>query len=236
MSLITPISPLAGDVSTDGTLIFSIPTAGLVSVSVTVNGLLAYQNGMFFFPYAISSTYSSGTFTLSPDLRVVDPEASVTVNAVYGSPSSDSYAAFFYPIPEYPDTPAEFEFGGTFVENMSGESLSPLLSGANGAVFVSPSFKETNIVNRIDIDSVEVRSVSYESYITIQNNQAPQQRPFLFGPPILLPSGRIYPPDNTDPGYVPVPNSSFTLIGTADKTASGVMYDSVSFVTTYIFY
>ena len=237
MSFLTPVSPLPGQVSPDGRAVFSITIPYLLN-RVLVNGRVAYSGGVFMYPFGQHSSYVGNVFRLVPDsVSVVDPEFELLVEATgeFG-PESDGYSAFFRNEPSYPDPLPGVPIGGTSESGMSGELRTGLLARTAGAAFFSPSFAVPNILNVLDVDSVEVGTTSYEIYSDNVRREAPQQRPFLMGPPVAVASGRAYPPDNIDPGYIPVPNSSFTLLGTNQRNAVGSMYDTISMITTVIFY
>lgn len=120
------------------------------------------------------------------------------------------------------------------LERFSGEWKSPILNNSNGSIFISPSLQSENPTNEILVASVETSSNSGDTYNVYIDNQPPNQRPFLLGPPAA--SGRVYPPDVTDPDYLPVFNDQFTLLGTSKSNISAVMHDTVTLEDTFIFY
>ena len=237
MSFLTPVSPLPGQTSSDGVAVFSISLLYYLD-KVSVNGRIVYSGGVFMYPFGHHSSYVGNIFRLVPDsISVVDPGFTLSVDVIgeFG-PESDGYSAFFREEPSYPDPLPGVPVGGAFESEMSGELRTGLLARTAGAVFISPSFSVANPLNVLDVDSVEVGTTSYDVYSDNVKKEAPQQRLFLMGPPVAVPSGRVYPPDNIDPGYVPVPNSSFTLLGMDQKSVVGSMYDTISMITTVIFY
>lgn len=89
----------------------------------------------------------------------------------------------------------------------------PIYSPSPGSVFISPSLTRFNPDNMIDVLSVEVEMSAGETY---QMHDHEDSRPFLVGPPGTAPD--VMPPDIYKDNLV------------------GTMFDSVTMVTTVIFY
>jgi hypothetical protein len=129
-----------------------------------------------------------------------------------------------------------FQVGSYPVDRLTGEYTDPLLNNSNGNIFISPSFFSANPVNELQVASVESFTDSGDKYLGDKKEQAPQQRPFVFGP--AFPSGRPYPPDftTTVPAYVPTFNNEFVFMGTKKNTVTGTLLNTTTMVSNNLFY
>lgn len=230
--------PNADEISVDQVVIFAV--FGSFVEYVKVGSRTVFDGAVFLSPYDVHSSYElkkplTWVFYVRPSSpNCVDAVEVITVKLQ----SQDVFdrKVRFHPNPSYPDLAPGLSIGRLSTSSMTGEYKEGVLSGVNGAVFFSPSLTVPNPSNVVDIGYSEVATPAYDSYVSLKNSDPPQQRPFLMGPPPSVPSGRVYPPDITSPGFIPVPNSNYTLMGTKQNSVKGSMFDSITLKTTIIFY
>lgn len=134
--------------------------------------------------------------------------------------------------PVYPPTPFGIPLGDISLERFSGEITGGLLGRPSGLTFISPALIVPQAGSELDIDFVENRALAAEPY---DPPQTPNSRPFLVGPPPLIPPVPIPPwPPQFSVSYFPVLNDpNFALINTKPLVV-GTMFDTISLVTSII--
>ena len=171
---------------------------------------------------SISSLESLGnpTFTPSPFITIGPP--SILSEENVPNPSFSVIRTFLASAPS--------------VKSFSAELSSPILAKSAGNIFISPSFEVPNPINVLDVEYVESSTNRGDTYLSNKIGTTINQRPFVFGPQVPVPTGRYYPPDfsTVAPAYVPVFNSSFTLMGTTKRNVFGVL--NTGGPDIYIFY
>lgn len=128
--------------------------------------------------------------------------------------------------------------GEVSLSQLSGEGPEELLAGAKGQVFVSPAYDVARSGNSLDLDSLEVRVVTTDSYASPDaiGPNSYNRRPFLFGPPPAVPSTRAWPP-NLDPvNYMPTPGDPIYGLAASQPQVKGVLTDVGTGVETVILY
>lgn len=233
----------------DGYVRFTLGVHGssinLSTVRITVESKIAYDGSTDTFGADfLTSSYTSESgdngyrFNILKTSSYINQFVTVIVEAetVSGVSTVQSYQVVSSELVDYPPVPYGVELGGIPIERFSGEPETGLLSGAAGLVFASPALKFQSSGSQIDIDKVEIATQGGDEYYPIVGDNL---RPFLWGPPPLVPPVPIpvFPPQFDVLNYMPVWNgSAFGFLKTTERSVLGVLYDTVSLQTTYVLY
>jgi hypothetical protein len=228
--------------------------AGLIDLStvqITVSTHLAFDGSTATFaPDFAASTYSYSvadngySFVLLSDLTYpATVTIVVTANTLDGATTTQSYQVNSAVPVVYPPTPLNVPLNSVSIAKFSGEAQSGVLAGGSGQVFFSPALLVANTGSQLDVDSVEMTVHAADTY-NADPTSSDNNRPFLWGPPPAVPTGRAFPPDMDPVNYLPVWNSwvlgpsvaPFGTLKTTQATATGVLTDIPTGDQTIILY
>lgn len=226
-SLATPSSAVQFTVSVSGDLV------SLATVQVTISGEFAFDGSAPAFSsqyasstYHYSATDNGYTFNVVRTGGWITDTVTVTVVAqtVQGVPSTHVFSFYSTSTVHYPGVPSAGPLNAVPLSAFTGEYKSGLLAGTNGAVFFSPALLATGAVAAsVDVDNVEVRTHSAESYVPRQTDNS---RPFVWGPPGGTDLGSPPFPPNFNSHYSPsLNNPNFTFLKTTGASVTGVLQD-----------
>lgn len=179
------------------------------TLRVTAGGLVAYDGSTGTF----SSVFSTSTVSAASDGSIafaVKRTGSypgrvatflVEGSSTYGIPILFSWVVTVQSLTAYPPMPSGLELGRVPIQRLSGEVQTGILGGAAGLVFASPALVAPNSGSQVDVDKAEITSHAGDWYVL---DPGTNPRPFLWGPPPSIPSGRVFPPDFSPPDYEPV--------------------------------
>jgi hypothetical protein len=254
---LTGLNPEPGDLIPTGTNAIQLTIGvqgGLIDLStvqISIAALPCFDGSTASFdPQFTGSSYEYSIPDNGYSFNIIagfDYPATVSVvvqaSTTDGGTTTQSYMVQAKPNVQYPPTPLGVPLTSIPLAEFTGEVRSGILAGGQGQVFFSPALQESNAGSQLDVDSVEVNVHAADKYEP-DPKKTTNYRPFLWGPPLPTPSGRAYPPDMNNPGYLPVWNSwnagpsqaPFVQLKTTQADATGVLTDVPTGKQTIILY